>query len=259
MLPLVGLSAALVGLPIAAIAMRTRADVFAIVTITLLFVVQTLAFNLRGLTGGAQGLAMPIRRRSRRRPSSGPSTRCCWCCSPSPWRSPGPRCAARSGCRWRPSAPTRTRPRGIGVRVHRRQAAGVLRQRRPHRDGRRGLGLLRGLHLPAVRGRPADHHRDRADDVPRRPGDAVGAGLGAFLLELGPAVPRLHARRQPALPDRLRAGLPARDAAAAARHRADGPGPAPATPPAAWPATRPPAAGHRPAAPRWPRDGTGGT
>ena len=40
--------------------MRTRADVFAIVTITLLFVAQTLAFNLRGLTGGAQGLAMPI-------------------------------------------------------------------------------------------------------------------------------------------------------------------------------------------------------
>ena len=40
--------------------MRTRADVFAIVTITFLFVVQTLAFNLRGLTGGSQGLAMPI-------------------------------------------------------------------------------------------------------------------------------------------------------------------------------------------------------
>jgi branched-chain amino acid transport system permease protein len=42
--------------------MRTRADVFAIVTITLLFVVQTLAFNLHDLTGGAQGLALPIAR-----------------------------------------------------------------------------------------------------------------------------------------------------------------------------------------------------
>jgi branched-chain amino acid transport system permease protein len=40
--------------------MRTRTDVFAIVTITFLFVVQTLAFNLRGLTGGAQGVAMPV-------------------------------------------------------------------------------------------------------------------------------------------------------------------------------------------------------
>jgi branched-chain amino acid transport system permease protein len=40
--------------------MRTRADVFAIVTITLLFVAQTLAFNLRGLTGGAQGASMAV-------------------------------------------------------------------------------------------------------------------------------------------------------------------------------------------------------
>ncbi|HKS98823.1 MAG TPA: branched-chain amino acid ABC transporter permease [Rugosimonospora sp.] len=59
-LPVIGLGAALLGLPIAAVAMRTRADVFAIVTITLLFVAQTLAFNLRGLTGGAQGLALPV-------------------------------------------------------------------------------------------------------------------------------------------------------------------------------------------------------
>ena len=59
-LPAIGAGAALVGVPIAAIAMRTRADVFAIVTITLLFVVQTLAFNLHGLTGGAQGLSFPV-------------------------------------------------------------------------------------------------------------------------------------------------------------------------------------------------------
>jgi branched-chain amino acid transport system permease protein len=59
-LPVVGVIAALIGVPIAAVSMRTRADVFAIVTITLLFVVQTLAFNLRGLTGGAQGLTLPI-------------------------------------------------------------------------------------------------------------------------------------------------------------------------------------------------------
>lgn len=60
LLPLVGLGGALVGLPIAAIAMRTRADVFAIVTITLLFVAQTLAFNLHSLTNGAQGMSMPV-------------------------------------------------------------------------------------------------------------------------------------------------------------------------------------------------------
>ncbi|BEP13101.1 branched-chain amino acid ABC transporter permease [Acidothermaceae bacterium B102] len=58
-LPVIALIGGLVGWPIALIAMRTRADVFAIVTITFLFVVQTLAFNLHDLTGGSQGLALP--------------------------------------------------------------------------------------------------------------------------------------------------------------------------------------------------------
>jgi branched-chain amino acid transport system permease protein len=56
----VGLVGALIGAPVGVIAMRTRADVFAIVTITLLFVVQTLALNLRGITGGSQGAALPL-------------------------------------------------------------------------------------------------------------------------------------------------------------------------------------------------------
>lgn len=54
-LPVIGIAVGILALPVGAIAMRTRADVFAIVTITLLFVVQTLAFNLKSLTGGAQG------------------------------------------------------------------------------------------------------------------------------------------------------------------------------------------------------------
>jgi branched-chain amino acid transport system permease protein len=56
----IGLAVAIAALPVAWIAMRTRAGVFAIVTITLLFVTQALAFNLHGLTGGAQGIAMPM-------------------------------------------------------------------------------------------------------------------------------------------------------------------------------------------------------
>lgn len=54
-LPLIGIAVALVSLPIGWVSMRTRADVFAIVTITLLFITQTLAFNLKSVTGGAQG------------------------------------------------------------------------------------------------------------------------------------------------------------------------------------------------------------
>jgi len=54
-LPIIGIAVGLLAVPIGWVSMRTRADVFAIVTITLLFIAQTLAFNLKGLTGGAQG------------------------------------------------------------------------------------------------------------------------------------------------------------------------------------------------------------
>jgi branched-chain amino acid transport system permease protein len=58
-LPAIGLGVAIVAVPIAWVAMRTRAMTFAIVTLTLLFVTQTLAFNLHGITNGSQGLSMP--------------------------------------------------------------------------------------------------------------------------------------------------------------------------------------------------------
>jgi branched-chain amino acid transport system permease protein len=57
-LPIVFLICFAVGIPIGWVSMRTRSDVFAIVTITFLFVVQALAQNLQGLTGGSQGLTL---------------------------------------------------------------------------------------------------------------------------------------------------------------------------------------------------------
>lgn len=59
-LPLVALGVALVSVPIGWVALRTRAITFAIVTLTLLFVFQNLAFNLRGLTNGSSGLPLPV-------------------------------------------------------------------------------------------------------------------------------------------------------------------------------------------------------
>jgi branched-chain amino acid transport system permease protein len=59
-LPAVGLAVAVAALPIAWVAVRVRAATFAIVTITMLFIVQQLAFNLHSLTGGAQGLVVPL-------------------------------------------------------------------------------------------------------------------------------------------------------------------------------------------------------
>ena len=58
-LPLVGIAVACASLPIAWIALRTRHMTFAIVTLTLLFVVQQLAFNLHSTTGGSSGLMLP--------------------------------------------------------------------------------------------------------------------------------------------------------------------------------------------------------
>ncbi len=55
-LPAVGFGVAVVALPFAWVALRTRAATFAIVTISMLFIVQQLAFNLHSLTNGAQGL-----------------------------------------------------------------------------------------------------------------------------------------------------------------------------------------------------------
>jgi branched-chain amino acid transport system permease protein len=58
-LPLVGIGVATTSLPVAWIALRTRHMTFAIVTLTLLFVVQQLAFNLHSLTHGSSGLMLP--------------------------------------------------------------------------------------------------------------------------------------------------------------------------------------------------------
>src|SRR2546428_6952250 len=57
-LPLIGLAVGLVSVPVAWVALRTRAMTFAIVTLMLLFIVQQLAFNLRSITHGSQGVAV---------------------------------------------------------------------------------------------------------------------------------------------------------------------------------------------------------
>lgn len=59
-LPLIAIAIAIVAVPIGWIALRTRAITFAIVTLTMLFVFQNLAFNLRGLTNGSSGLPLPV-------------------------------------------------------------------------------------------------------------------------------------------------------------------------------------------------------
>jgi branched-chain amino acid transport system permease protein len=59
-MPLVGIGAAILSLPIAWVAFRTRRSTFAIITLTFLFVVQTLAYNLHSLTQGSQGIGVAV-------------------------------------------------------------------------------------------------------------------------------------------------------------------------------------------------------
>jgi branched-chain amino acid transport system permease protein len=55
----IAVATALAVLPIARLLLRTRAATFAVLTITVMFMVQTLAYNLRSLTHGSEGLAVP--------------------------------------------------------------------------------------------------------------------------------------------------------------------------------------------------------
>jgi branched-chain amino acid transport system permease protein len=50
---------ALAVVPIARLLLRTRAAAFAVLSITVMFMVQTLAYNIRSLTHGSKGMAVP--------------------------------------------------------------------------------------------------------------------------------------------------------------------------------------------------------
>ena len=56
----IAVGTALAVVPIAWLLLRTRAAAFAVLSITVLFMVQTLAYNIRGLTGGSTGLIAPL-------------------------------------------------------------------------------------------------------------------------------------------------------------------------------------------------------
>jgi branched-chain amino acid transport system permease protein len=59
LLPLCGLIAALIAVPVGLIALRTRRHTFVVVTIAIFFIFQLVATNV-GFTGGSSGLFMPL-------------------------------------------------------------------------------------------------------------------------------------------------------------------------------------------------------
>jgi len=60
LLPLAGLVAAAFAIPLGGIALRTRRHTFVVITIAIFFIMQLMAYNLRGITNGSAGLELPL-------------------------------------------------------------------------------------------------------------------------------------------------------------------------------------------------------
>jgi len=58
--PLAGLFAGLVAVPVGWLALRTRRHTFVVITIAIFFIFQLLAYNLRSLTDGSSGMSLPV-------------------------------------------------------------------------------------------------------------------------------------------------------------------------------------------------------
>ncbi len=60
LVPLAGVVAVVFAIPMGWIALRTRRHTFVILTIALFFIMQLMAYNLRGVTNGSRGMSLPI-------------------------------------------------------------------------------------------------------------------------------------------------------------------------------------------------------
>lgn len=58
--PLAGVFAGLVAVPVGWLALRTRRHTFVVITIAIFFIFQLLAYNLHSLTNGSSGMGLPI-------------------------------------------------------------------------------------------------------------------------------------------------------------------------------------------------------
>jgi branched-chain amino acid transport system permease protein len=59
LVPVAGLFAAVVAVPIGWLALRTRRHTFVVITIAIFFIFQLLAYNLQSITGGSAGMSLP--------------------------------------------------------------------------------------------------------------------------------------------------------------------------------------------------------
>lgn len=60
LIPLAGIAAGIVAVPVGWLALRTRRHTFVVITIAIFFIFQLLAYNLTGLTNGSAGMELPM-------------------------------------------------------------------------------------------------------------------------------------------------------------------------------------------------------
>ena len=254
LLPVAGVVAGLIAIPVGLIALRTRRHTFVVVTIAIFFIFQLAAYNF-SFTGGTSGLTLAVRAVPGRDLQQPVLLRR----ADHPGRDRD-RLVGGPAVALRPAAAGDPRRRGPRARPRRqdpaREADRVRDLGDPGRDGRRPLLLLPRPDLSAVRLRPAVRPLDRADGLLRRAGhDHRPAARGAGA-RVAAAVPDADVLEQRDLSDRLRRPVPGRDPAATARdhprdHGADPKAPRAAGRAASRRSARRPCAG----ASRGPRDG----
>ena len=167
-----------------------RAATFAIVTISMLFIVQQLAFNLHALTNGAQGMSMPLPPfpvETYERPFYFAMVGVWIAAMLLSWAV----YTGKLGLTLFSIRDDEDRARGLGV--HTTYAKTVAFAVSGGLTAMAGCiwAYYDGLHLPAVRDRPAGHDRRRADGVPGRPRHRLGADPGRADPGAGAAVPGL--------------------------------------------------------------------
>ena len=60
LVPLAGLGAGMIAIPVGWLALRTRRHTFVVITIAVFFIFQLLAYNLRSVTDGSTGMPLPL-------------------------------------------------------------------------------------------------------------------------------------------------------------------------------------------------------
>ena len=187
LLPLCGIIAALIAIPVGLVCLRTRRHTFVVVTIAIFFIFQLAATNV-GFTGGTSGLFEPLP------PFSGAN-----------YNTPFYYVAlvilaltvlvswlvrrSRFGLQLLAIRDDEDRALGLGVKTRRLKLSAFMISALLRRDDRWPVLRVRRPDLPEHRLRPAVRSLDRIDGVLRRAGDAGRAAARGAGARVAAAVP----------------------------------------------------------------------